>query len=185
MALAHKSSMTLDEFLAWENEQELRHEFVDGEIYAMVGGTRAHNIIALNLAFMLRNQLWPRGCEVFSENVKLLAGPHVFYPDVIVSCTADDLDPALVRRPVLLAEVLSSTNEAYDRGQKWHEYQAHLPSLQAYLLVAQNQPRVDLLRRSGDGWHSTTHVGLDAVIELSDPPCRLRLAEIYIRVFSS
>lgn len=183
MALAQKSSMTLDEFLAWEESQELRHEFVDGEIFAMVGALLAHQTIALNLAVLLRAQLRPHGCRTFIEGTKLIAGPHCFYPDVMVTCSPKDTDPRLVRHPGLLAEVLSAANEAYDRGKKWHEYQAHLPSLQAYLLVAQHEPRVDLLRRHGDGWHNTTHAGLDAVIELSDPPCRLPLADIYLDVF--
>lgn len=179
MALPQTAHLTLDEFLAWEATQELRHEFVDGEVFAMVGATRAHNTLVLNLAFMLRSQLRAGGCRAFAENVKLVAGEQCFYPDVIVTCAQRDADPQCVRYPVLLAEVLSPTNEAYDRGKKWHEYQRLLPSLQTYLLVAQDEARVDLFRRSGEGWYCTTHAGLDAVIELAEPPCRLLLADIY------
>jgi Uma2 family endonuclease len=182
MALTQTSHLTLAEFLAWEATQELRHEFVDGEIFAMVGATRAHNLIATNLLVTLRAQLRGRGCQTFVEGVKLVAEEQCFYPDVIVTCARNDTDPQLVRYPVLLAEVLSSSNEAYDRGKKWHEYQRLLPSLQTYLLVAQDEVRVDLFRRSGDGWHATSHAGRDAVIELSDPPCRLLLADIYADV---
>lgn len=185
MALPQTSHLTLAEFLAWENTQELRHEFVDGEVFAMVGATRAHNTLVLNLAFALRAQMRGRGCQTFAEGVKLVADEQCFYPDVIVTCARNDADPQFVRFPVLLAEVLSSSNEAYDRGKKWHEYQRRLPSLQTYLLVAQDEARVDLFRRSGDGWYCTTHAGLDAVIELSDPPCRLLLAELYADVLAS
>ncbi len=177
------TSLTLDDFLAWEEVQELRHEFVDGEVFAMVGATRPHNTLALNLAFTLRAQLRERGCRAFVEGVKLVAGEQCFYPDVIVTCARNDADPRLVRHPVLLAEVLSPANEAYDRGKNWHEYQRHLPSLQTYLLVAQDEVRVDLFRRERDGWHCTTHTGLDAIIELSDPHCRLLLADLYLDVF--
>lgn len=174
--------LTLDEFLAWEEGQELRHEFVDGEVFAMVGATRAHNTLALNLAFLLRSQLRSRGCQAFVEGVKLVADEQSFYPDVIVTCVRSDTDPRVVRYPVLLAEVLSPANEAYDRGKKWHEYQRHLPSLQAYLLVAQDEVRIDLFRRSKEGWLCTTHAGLEAVIELAEPPCRVPLAEVYLDV---
>lgn len=177
------SLLTLDEFLAWEEVQELRHEFVDGEVLAMQGMTRDQNMLMTNLALALRAQLRGRGCQAFVGGVKLVAGEQCFYPDVIVTCARNDTDPRLVRHPVLLAEVLSPANEAYDRGKKWHEYQRHLPGLQTYLLVAQDEVRVDLFRRSGDGWHCTTHAGLDEIIELSDPPCRLLLAEIYLDVF--
>lgn len=184
MALPQTSHLTLDEFLAWEATQELRHEFVDGEVFAMVGATRAHNVIASNLLFILRAQLRGRGCQAYIEGVKLVADQQTFYPDVMVTCARNDTDPLIVRHPVLLAEVLlaevlSPANEANDRGKKWHEYQRLLPSLRTYLLVAQDEARVDLFRRSGEGWYCTTHAGLDAVIELSDPPCRLLLSELY------
>jgi Uma2 family endonuclease len=184
MALPLPSHVTLAEFLAWEADQEQRHEFVDGEIFAMTGASRLHNTIALNLAFILRPQLRPRGCQTFVEGVKLIAGENSFYPDLIVTCARHDVDPLLVRQPTLLAEVLSPANEAYDRGKKWHEYQRHLPSLQTYLLIAQDDVRVDLFRRSGDGWHATTHTALEAVLELSAPPCRIPLADLYADAFA-
>lgn len=77
------SHLTLAEFLAWEDTREERHEFVDGEIFAMAGASRPHNTIALNLAFILRPQLRPRGCQTFVEGVKLIAGEDSFYPGVI------------------------------------------------------------------------------------------------------
>ena len=88
---------TLAEFLAWEDAQEWRHEFVDGEVFAMVGATRAHNILVSNLEHMLRAQLRPRGCQAFHEGIKLLAGEQCFYPDVIVTCARDDTDPRFLR----------------------------------------------------------------------------------------
>lgn len=183
MALPQPAHLTLDEFLAWEETQELRHEFVDGEVFAMVGATRTHNTIVGNLYLALRSQLRGRGCAAYLEGVKVLAGEQCFYPDVVVTCARDDADPRWVRQPVLLAEVLSPATEAYDRGKKWTEFQRQLPGLQTYLLVAQDEARVDVFRRRPDGWHYTTHAGLDAVIELSDPPCRLLLAEVYADVF--
>ncbi|HEY8377844.1 MAG TPA: Uma2 family endonuclease, partial [Nannocystis sp.] len=93
MGVPQRTYLTLDEFLAWEETQELRHEFVDGEVFAMVGATRAHNTIGLNLCLALKRELRGRGCAVYHESVKVLAGEQCFYPDVVVTCAAHDDDP--------------------------------------------------------------------------------------------
>lgn len=177
--LPQPSPMTTEEFLAWEAQQELRHEFVDGEVFAMTGGTLLHNYIAGNLYTHLRRQLLPKGCFTFQENAKLRAGAQIFYPDVIVSCDPNQFDRELIEQPTLVAEVLSPTTASYDRGMKWAHYRQHLPSLQAYLLVSQDFLQVDLFRRTTTGWHLSVHTGPDASLELSAPPCRLTLADIY------
>ena len=140
-ALPQPRTMSPEEFLAWEATQESRHEFVDGEIFAMTGGTLFHNIIAFNLATILRQQLEPRGCLTFIENAKLRAGTNIFYPDVVVTCDPHQLDRDLIEHPILVAEVLSHSTATYDRETKWVRCRQHLPSLQAFLLVSQASGR--------------------------------------------
>lgn len=183
MTVAAKSSrMTLDEFLAWEATQQERHEFVDGEAFAMAGGTLVHSRITLNIATALDGQLGGRGCEVLASDAQVLAGQNIFYPDVIVACGPDALEGNQVRAPVFIAEVLSPSTERYDRGSKWQSYQESLPSLRTFLFVAEDRIAVEVYRRSGRAWTYSSHTRLDEVIELSAPPCRLTLAQIYARV---
>jgi Uma2 family endonuclease len=177
-AAAPAPRLTLAEFLAWEEAQEGKHEFVDGEVFAMAGGTKAHARIALNIVRALHGQLAARGCVPFHEG-QLRAGGNIFYADVLVACGADALEGMQFERPVLIVEVLSSSTEQYDRGRKRKHYQEQLPSLQTYVLVAQDAILVEVLRRTKHGWTSDLYTRSDEVLELSDPPCRLTIAEIY------
>lgn len=170
--------MNLEAFLAWETTQEHRHEFVDGEVFAMTGGTLFHSHIALNLAVALRTQLRARGCLTFLENAKLRADDNIYYPDIVVTCDPHQFDRDVVEQPTLVAEVLSPSTATYDRGMKWTHYR-NLASLQAYLLVSQDTLAVDLFLRTADGWALSMHTGPHAVLELSTPPCRIALADIY------
>jgi Uma2 family endonuclease len=170
--------MNFEEFLAWEDTQDTRHEFVDGDVFAMTGDTLFHNHITLNLAVTLRQQLKPRGCITFAENAKLRVGDDLFYPDIVVTCDPHQFDRALVEQPILVAEVLSPGTAAYDRNVKWTHYQ-RLPSLQTFLLASQDALRVEVFRRTRAGWDTSVHAGPHALFELSAPPCRLSLADVY------
>jgi len=178
-ALAQPVKMTLADFLAWEDEQPERNEFVDGEIFAMVGASVRHGIIVGNLGAALRAGFKARGCRVFQEGYKVRAGENIFYPDVIVKCDKVHLDDKLIERPTLIAEVLSSSTEAYDRGKKWVRYRDGSPSLQVYLLVSQVEVLVEVYRRQSDGWHLASHRDLSDEIVLSNPECRFTVADIY------
>lgn len=179
MTAAPKTSvMTPEEFLRWEETQHERHELVDGEIFTMVGATLEHERIVGNIEFALRTQLRVRGCEAFSKSTQVLAGRHVFYPDVAVECGA----PAhgrVLEKPVLIVEVLSESTEVYDRTTKWELYRRNLASLRTFVLVAQDRLAVEVFRRTRDGWNFGEHTGADDVVELGEPPCRLTLADIY------
>ena len=110
--------MTVDEYLEWEAKQEIRHEYVNGEIFAMTGGSIPHNDIALNLYRALYTHLRPRGCRVNVSDVKLQLGSSsaYFYPDVIVSCDPQDLHSRkFIQHPKLIVEVLSPSTAASDR----------------------------------------------------------------------
>ena len=178
-ALAQTTRLTLADFLAWEEEQPERHEFVDGEIFAMTGVSIAHGILASNLDVALRQSLKVPGCRVFQEGYKVLARETCLYPDVVIACGPFRDDDLQLDRPVLLAEVLSPSREQYDRLEKWDYYRQGLPTLQAYVLVAQDRVRVEVYLRVRDGWHYSEHTEFTDIIELSSPPCRFSLAELY------
>lgn len=178
-AAARPTRFTLADFFAWEATQECRHEFVDGEVYAMADGSNVHAHIAANLLVALRRQVYPRGCVVFQADAQLQAGENIFYPDIMAVCGPGALDGNQVRQPVLIAEVLSPSTESYDRGMKRRCYQERLPGLQTYVIVAQDAVLVEVLRRTAQGWTSELYTRADEAFELSDPPCRLTVAEIY------
>lgn len=146
------SSMTAEEYLAWEAEQELRHEYIDGEIVAMTDGTIPHNTIALNFYTALRPHLRQRGCQANVSDVKVQARPNnrYFYPDLVVTGDAEDLKARdWVRNPTIVVEVLSPNTAAYDRTKKL-KYYRQIPSLQEYILVDSESMSVEIYRR-GEG----------------------------------
>ena len=145
--------MSAQDFLAWDETQTVRHEFVAGEVFAMAGAGEAHVTAAGNVYLLLRQHLAGTPCRTFITDMKLRvdAADAVFYPDVMVTCSAADAaDPLVKREPVLLVEVLSPATAAYDRGDKFAAYRK-LPSLREYLLVDTDSRRCDLYRKGGDG----------------------------------
>ncbi len=144
--------MTVEEYLEWESQQEVRHEYVNGELFAMTGGTIPHNDIALNLYTALRPHLRTRGCRVNVSDVKVEVSPTspYYYPDLIVSCDPRDLNARkFIQYPKLIVEVLSPSTEAKDRGEKFTYYQT-MPSLQEYVLIDSEKVAVECYRR-GEG----------------------------------
>ncbi len=135
------------DYLAMEARSPVRHELLGGQAYAMAGASVRHNRIAGKLYASLLAKA-PRNCQVLIGDVKLKADtwPTYYYPDVMLVCDPDDNDPLVKTRPCLLAEVLSPTTEAIDRREKLTAYQ-RLPSLREYLLIAQDEMRVELYRR--------------------------------------
>lgn len=151
--VATRLRMSAQDFLAWDETQTVRHEFVAGEVFAMAGAGEAHVTAAGNVYLLLRQHLAGTPCRTFITDMKLRvdAADAVFYPDVMVTCSATDAaDPLVKREPVLLVEVLSPATAAYDRGDKFAAYRK-LPSLREYLLVDTDSRRCDLYRKGGDG----------------------------------
>jgi Uma2 family endonuclease len=177
-AVPQPSRLTPGDFLAWEAAQEGKHEFVDGEVFAMSGGSKVHKWIAMNIAHALRPQLAPLGCRALTEH-QVQVDTNIVYPDVTVACGADARSGGVIAHPRHVFEVLSNSTESYDRGKKRKLYQDHLPGLQTYVLVAQHGVMVEVLRRTRDSWTSELYLRLEDVVELGEPPCRLTLAEIY------
>ena len=148
-----KRRMTADEFLAWDADQTVRHEFVRGEVFAMAGGEDRHYSVALNLAVALHQHLRGSPCRVYGSDVKLRveAADCFYYPDLMVTCSAADAADRLVKRePVLVVEVLSPSTAAFDRGEKFAAYR-QLPSLAEFLLVDIDARRCELFRKGADG----------------------------------
>jgi Uma2 family endonuclease len=145
---------TVDEFLAWESAQEERHEFIDGVVVGMAGGTAAHATIRDNLTVALHAGLRGSPCRAFSETLRVVTPRGSYYPDIVVSCKPVRPTDEQIAEPVLIVEVLSRSTADRDRGAKWVGYQ-DIPSLQHYVLVAQDHRRVDRFTRTADGWALT------------------------------
>ena len=144
-----KRRMTAAEFLAWDAKQTVKHEFVQGEVFAMAGGEDRNNSVTLNLVVALRQHLRGSPCRVYTSDVKLLvkSADSYFYPDLMVTCSAADAADRLIKRePMLVVEVLSPSTAAYDRGDKFASYR-QLPSLAEYLLIDVASQRCDLFRK--------------------------------------
>lgn len=178
--------MTLADFLAWENEQPERHEFHRGELFAMVGGRRAHGRVVVNLLSALHQQLKGSPCQVFGETMKVRIGEDtILYPDVFVTCDKTDLGTdQIFRSPTLVVEVLSPSTQGYDRSQKFALYRRIL-ALQEYILVDPDTRRVEAFRRNtrdewvlndmseGDALEMPSvgvHIALDDVFDGTLPP---------------
>jgi Uma2 family endonuclease len=142
-----------EEYLAAEADSPIKHEYRDGEVYAMAGGTDAHVTIALNLWALLRGHLRNRGCRAYALDMKARIETLncFYYPDVMVTCDDRDLTSSTVKRhPGLIVEVLSEGTEAFDRGDKFSDYR-HLESLQEYVLISQARQQVEVFRRNAEG----------------------------------
>ncbi len=182
--------LTAAEYLAWEAEQPLKYEYIQGEAYAMTGGTLPHNDIAVNLTSALRTALRGTGCKVRMADAKVRIsenGPY-FYPDIVVSC--DDRDRRAmdaISYPTLIIEVLSPSTAAFDRGDKFKFYR-RIPTLQEYLLVDAEQVGIDCYRRGSTGKWELTAYPEDAadtthpVLELTSLDFQCPLALVYEEV---
>jgi Uma2 family endonuclease len=144
--------LSLDEFIAWENAQPEKHEFVRGEVFAMVGARRVHHEVVGNLLAALKLHLKGSPCQAFIQTAKLkTAAGDIFYPDVFVTCDPQDLrTEQIFSAPTVIVEVLSPSTQAYDRGLKFTLYRG-LPSLREYALVDPDTREVQLFRRGADG----------------------------------
>ena len=144
--------MTIEEYFAWELNQDIRYEYINGEVVAMTGGTIPHNDIILNLYTALHPHLRHRGCRVNILDVKVQVTPTnpYFYPDLIVSCHPEDLNACkFIQHPKLIVEVLSPGTSGKDRGEKFRYYLT-MPSLQEYILIDSEKISVERYCR-GEG----------------------------------
>jgi Uma2 family endonuclease len=175
--------MTYQDYLTAEAAAGRKHEYVHGEVFAMAGGTPEHGALAMTVGALLVVALRDRPCRVFNSDVRLRihASDVSTYPDLSVVCgqleRASD-DPDAIVNPIILVEVLSSSTEAYDRGEKAAHYR-RIPSLQEYCLVSQHQPRLELFRRNPDGRWEFVEAGPGQVLELASVGASLAVDEVY------
>lgn len=179
--------LTPEEYLAIERKAESKSEYINGEIVAMTGASRQHNLIVVNIAGELRQQLRGRPCEIYSNDMRVrIPSTRLYtYPDLVVVCGEpqfedDYLDTLL--NPTLIIEVLSESTEGYDRGKKFGFYRT-IPSLAEYLLIAQDEQRVEQYAKQPDGrWLLSEYRSTDDVAELASIQCQLALTEVYDKV---
>ncbi len=179
---------SVDEYLAFERESEVKHEYLDGEIFAMSGASRKHNRISWNVVEALGPQLRKSGCEGFVSDMRVwIPATEMFtYPDVVVVCEEPQFyegeAPETLLNPTLIVEVLSPSTEDYDRGRKFAHYRS-IPDLQVYLLVAQDQAHVERFERQESGlWVLYETDDVDQTLELPAVGASLALADVYYRV---
>lgn len=170
-----------EQYLSYEEASPIKHEYRDGEVYAMAGASDAHVTIALNLAVGLRNHIRGTGCRVYLSDMKarINANNRFFYPDVMVTCDERDQATATYKQfPCLIVEVLSASTEAFDRGDKFADYQS-LESLQEYMLINPRRQRIECFRRSEDRWVLETYTATSETFTLSSINYEGEMAAIY------
>ncbi len=184
-----KQKMTPEDYLEFEKNSELRHEYFDGEIFAMVGARKNHNRVSSNTSSILWNQLKSTQCDVFISDmrVKIAEIDKYTYPDIVVACdkvefVEEELDSLL--NPVVIIEILSDTTESYDRGLKFTHYRL-IESLQEYILISQYHCQVEKFKRDNERegiWFYSSVEDINSSIKIDSINCELALSEVYHRV---
>ncbi|NCO36884.1 MAG: Uma2 family endonuclease [Armatimonadetes bacterium] len=187
MSAVPQLKLTAEEFLAGERVAETKHKYLNGEVYAMAGASREHNVISGNVIRHLGNLLVGKPCEVYPSDMRLqVAETGLFtYPDIMVVCDKpvfvdDEVDTLL--NPKLIVEVLSPTTEANDRGWKWAHYR-QLRSLAEYILIPQDDYRVEQYsRQADDSWLYREYRGLNDSLRIPLFGCEIPLSDIFYRI---
>ena len=188
-AVVAEKTCSPDDYLALERIAEFKSEFVQGKIQAMTGASREHNLVAMNIAGILRPQLKHRPCEAYLSDMRVKTGKanSYRYPDIAVVCGQPEFEDSHVDtllNPTLLIEILSPSTEASDRGDKFAEYR-RIPSLQEYLLAAQDRPYMERYVRQGENWLLTESKGVEVTVSLDAIGCELALREVYDKVLAA
>lgn len=184
MQTAEKRAMTVAEYLDFERRSDTRHEFVDGEVFAVAGGSEMHSRLAVRIAGKLDAQLAGKRCRVYNADMRLRveATDHFSYPDVQVVCEPGLFEGEkrdVLLNPTVIIEVLSETTAGWDRGGKFWHYR-HLESFKEHVLVSQDFWMIEHYTRQPDGgWLLETMEGQDATLRLPAIQCEIPLKEIY------
>jgi Uma2 family endonuclease len=173
--------LTPEEYFDWEEKQLEKHEYIDGQVYAMSGGTKNHSLISVRSIVLLSNHLESSGCEVGNSDLRVnIAGTSNYtYPDVSVTCDDRDKNTTqYITYPCLIIEVLSSSTESYDRGGKFRMYRTN-PVLQDYLLVSSTSIEMDLYRKNETGEWMIINYKEGDLIELKSIDLSFPIEQIY------
>jgi Uma2 family endonuclease len=178
-AVRKATRMSFDDYVAFEEAAAVRHELIDGALFAMAGGTDVHHLICTNLTVLIGGPLMGK-CQVFQGGMKLRVDHQTnsdgYYPDVMVSCSPTDRERLFRKEPVLLIEVMSPSTERLDRGEKRLNY-LQIPTLLEYILIAQDIPKVEVMRRS-NAW-VTQELYPGDTLELDSVALKIPLSSIY------
>jgi Uma2 family endonuclease len=174
--------MTLDDFVAWEERQELRWEFDGVDARAMTGGTLAHSTIQTNLVAALRNALRGKPCRAHGSELKVRTASSIRYPDALVTCLPGDPKSTFAPDPTIVFEILSPRSADLDLGAKKGEYQS-IAQLHRYVVLHQAQAAAQVFHRGEDGEWSYDFIGEAGVLEMPEAEIAISLAEIYEGVF--
>lgn len=179
---------TLEEYLDLDASSEERYEYFGGEVFCISGGSPEHDRVNMNITVHLSNKLGDGSCELFSSNVrvKVPAAPPYRYPDLTATCAAPEFERInginSLTNPELIVEVLSTSTEGYDRGDKFTEYKS-IASFREYLLVAQHRPHITHYTKDANGHWSYEEInGLDGSLYIATLGCELKLRDVYKRV---
>lgn len=179
------SYLTPEEYLQLEAASDIKHEYIDGQIYAMAGATDTHVTIAGNIFALLLAHLRGSGCRVYISDmkVKIETKNRFFYPDVMVTCESQDRENSTYKQfPRLIIEVLSDSTEAFDRGDKFADYQS-LPSLQEYVLINAKKARIECFRRTEEGlWLLQFYELEDSQFQLTSVNFTGKIGDVYEEV---
>ena len=182
IALSDRQLLTPEQYLELEEKSDIKHEYIDGEIYAMAGTTDAHNTIVGNLFSLIRDRLRGTDYRVYFVDLKArIESRNLFYyPDLLVTCDPRDREtPTYKRFPKLIVEVLSDSTEAFDRGDKFNDYQT-LDSLEEYVLVNSRHQRVEIFRRNEQGgWIFQTHTPTEETFTLQSLNLIVSFSDLY------
>lgn len=169
------------EYLESEKATQIKHEYIDGQVYAMAGASDAHVTIAGNLFTLLRNHLRGSGCRPYIGDMKAQVERlnRYYYPDVMVTCDPRDREFEYFKcYPSLIVEVLSDTTEAFDRGRKFTDYR-HLESLQEYVLISQDTMSVECFRRNDQGRWELYPYSKGETVHLASVDFECAIAAVY------
>jgi Uma2 family endonuclease len=184
MALPSVAHLSADEYLSWESKQPDKHEYLNGEVFAMVGATRKHVTVAGNVFNLLSTHLEASPCRVYISDMKLRveAANAFFYPDVFVTCNElDHQADAFMTSPILIVEVLSASTNGYDRGEKFAAYRK-LPSLKEYILIDPERQQIECFRRNESGLWVLYEFEADKPIEFESVGLAVAFSDIFKRV---
>jgi len=180
---AEKLMITPEDYLEGEKHSDVKHQYINGDVYAMSGTSDAHNGIALNLAGYLNTHLRATTCRVFMESVKAriqtVDNDQFFYPDIQVTCDETDNERYFKTQAKLIIEILSPSTERYDRAEKFYAYR-QLESLQEYVLIAQDSHRVEVYRRRTQ-WELELY-GEDQDFYLESVDLKINVADVYEQI---
>ncbi len=178
-----KTKVSVEDYLSGEQISPVKHEYIEGEVYAMAGGSDAHNLIAGDIYVLLANHLRVSRCQPFFGDIKVRVNRSVYYyPDVLVSCEDEPDDPYFRNQPILIVEVISPSTGRIDRSEKLLYY-LQMPSLREYVIVDQEAMNVEVHRRQiNGGWITYIFNETSDVVELASVELSIPLPDIYRRV---